>query len=740
MSSRVQIDLTRNNSKARVVFLLLAAAIMMIGLSLPLFANEIFLEDDISSTYLPLRYFYAQCLQQGDSFLWIPNIFMGYYLHAEGQNGMAHPLHLALYRYLPFTIALDLELLLSYPFMFAGMFLFLRRLRLSTESALFGALLFAFSGYSMSRWLWFVHMGVLSHTPWALWCIHIAMRSTDRVRVSMASLGVVALTASMLLVGYPQMVYVTGLVEGMYTLFLLPRAPYRRMIGVLLIAKVLGAACAAVQLLPTYDLLGQSARAVTDYGFRMSGSQHPINLIQLVSPYFFHQRMVDGHGYETMYGGAAMAVLALWTLLRFRTLEISKSTVVFCWVAIVLGTLLTMGSHGYLYQWVAKLPIISNFRGTPRHWAMVHIGWVTLSALAYAELSRLNVRGEKVAWKELGMLCALPAISVGLCIFIVVLRSYPESFPALASFDASVAPTRNVFVGAFLMVGATAGVIAVARGMRYGLIALLIFVVADTALYGLRHKTTDNFDTFVESIDVPPGSPEFRYEPDFHPVYSVNGPLIKGYSTPQGIVSIEPARHLDYYLNRTALRLAGTKWMRTREGATPELADAARQGIEWIVIDQPMPRARFVTDAVVSTDFVQDLEHIDMAQTALVTQPLELEPAMPGTAEILRDRPGSITVRTQTETRQLLVLTEAYDDDWVLTIDEQPGEVIPVYGDFLGVVVPTGQHEIELRFDPRSFRLGKTITLFGLFLSILFHLALPRLLPAQKRPVDPNAH
>ncbi|MCH7960663.1 MAG: YfhO family protein, partial [Candidatus Hydrogenedentes bacterium] len=242
-----------------------------------------------------------------------------------------------------------------------------------------------------------------------------------------------------------------------------------------------------------------------------------------------------------------------------------------------------------------------------------------------------------------------------------------------------------------------------------------------------------------ESIDVPPGSPEFRYEPDFHPVYSVNGPLIKGYSTPQGIVSIEPARHLDYYLNRTALRLAGTKWIRTREGATPELADAAREGIEWVQIEQPMPRARFVTDAVVSTDFAQDLERIDMARTALVAQPLELESATPGTAEIQRDRPGSITVLTQTETRQLLILTEAYDDDWVLTIDDQPGAAIPVYGDFLGAVVPAGQHKVELRFDPRSFRLGKTITLFALFLSILFHLTLPRLLPVQSKPVDPNA-
>lgn len=183
-------------------------ALMLLAFGWPLVQGEIYLEHDISANFVPLRYFFAQCLQLGESYLWIPNIHSGFYLHGDGQNGMSHPLHLFLYSNFSFTAALDLEFILSYPFMFAGMALFLKRLQLPAPSVLFGAMLFTFSGYCMSSWLWLVHVAVIAHTPWTLWAIHIVMRSEKPREIVLASFATVLLTASSLLVGYPQMVYV----------------------------------------------------------------------------------------------------------------------------------------------------------------------------------------------------------------------------------------------------------------------------------------------------------------------------------------------------------------------------------------------------------------------------------------------------------------------------------------------------------------------------------------------------
>ena len=68
---------------------------------------------------------------------------------AEGEVGLAHPLHLLLYRWLPLGPAFNLELIASYVAMLVGTGLLLARLGLSIEAAWFGAMLFAFSGFTL---------------------------------------------------------------------------------------------------------------------------------------------------------------------------------------------------------------------------------------------------------------------------------------------------------------------------------------------------------------------------------------------------------------------------------------------------------------------------------------------------------------------------------------------------------------------------------------------------------------
>ena len=80
---------------------LCAALVLLCGLSLPLLSGQILLRDDLALFHLPLRHLYAQALARGQSFLWVPEIYAGFYLHGEGQLGMLHPLHLVLYRMLP---------------------------------------------------------------------------------------------------------------------------------------------------------------------------------------------------------------------------------------------------------------------------------------------------------------------------------------------------------------------------------------------------------------------------------------------------------------------------------------------------------------------------------------------------------------------------------------------------------------------------------------------------------------
>jgi len=62
----------------------------------------------------------------------------------------------------------------------------------------------------------------------------------------------------------------------------------------------------------------------------------------------------------------------------------------------------------------------------------------------------------------------------------------------------------------------------------------------------------------------------------------------------------------------------------------------------------------------------------------------------------------------------LLVLSEADYPGWRATIDGQPAAIRRVDHALRGLAVPAGDHDVELRYRPRSFQVGMTLTLLAL--------------------------
>jgi hypothetical protein len=153
----------------------------------------------------------------------------------------------------------------------------------------------------------------------------------------------------------------------------------------------------------------------------------------------------------------------------------------------------------------------------------------------------------------------------------------------------------------------------------------------------------------------------------------------------------------------TGQRLLGVRWV-FRDGRWSEVVD-------------PLPRARLVADTVVTADVAGRLRTVDVRRTALVSQAVgDLGPRAEGNAEITRDDPGLIEIRTVSLDRQLLVLSEAYHLGWVATENDRPVQIYRVYGDLQACVVEPGNQRIHFRFVPRSFVLGQWLSGSGLLL------------------------
>src|SRR5581483_8325896 len=140
--------------------------------------------------------------------------------------------------------------------------------------------------------LHFMHVNmiaVFAHAPWLLAAIHVALTESDARRVAGARLGVALLTASELLLGFPQSAWFCTLLELLYVAYLAHPSSARALLG-LAVAKALGVLAAAAQLLPTLDVLARSNRAAVAPGFPYTFALHPLELVQLVAPYVFEER------------------------------------------------------------------------------------------------------------------------------------------------------------------------------------------------------------------------------------------------------------------------------------------------------------------------------------------------------------------------------------------------------------------------------------------------------------------
>ncbi|HEY2893006.1 MAG TPA: hypothetical protein VGJ16_02290, partial [Pirellulales bacterium] len=298
------------------VWILLAAIAVYFTLALPAMLGRVYIADDLGEFHLPLRQFYAEQLARGEAFDWMPSLYGGFYVSGEGQLGAYHPLHWLLYRLLPLSIAFNLELLLSYPVLFAGTFFLLRRLINSTPAALYGALAFTFGGFCL---LHFVHpnaIAVVAHVPWLLLASDVAIDNRRSSTQFAARIGIALLTASQLLLGYPQYVWFSLLAEAAFVGWrICDRHTGWKSVGTLALFQAAGICMAGVQLLPTFDVLQHSVRDTVDAGFSATGSLHPLNLVQLVAPYLFHTRVVGQNTHELgLYLGAMPLVLTLWLL------------------------------------------------------------------------------------------------------------------------------------------------------------------------------------------------------------------------------------------------------------------------------------------------------------------------------------------------------------------------------------------------------------------------------------------
>ncbi|HZZ28774.1 MAG TPA: YfhO family protein [Pirellulales bacterium] len=656
---------------ATAIALIFAIAGLLTALGWPLLTGQIYTVDDLGWYHLPLRAFYVQQLARGQPFDWCPGMYCGFYLTGEGQLGSYHPLHWLLYKTLPLSVAFDLECWLSYPFMLAGMYLFLRRWNLRREAAGFGAMVFTFGSFNLLHLMHLNGLAIVAHLPWLLWAIDKMVRTQvidnpNRQSVTQAAPNrrqgvafcvIAGLTGSQLLLGYPQYVIFSLAVEVGYILLLAMTASKSSsaVMKDLLrwsLAVLLGALIGSVQFLPTIDALQHSVRqSSAAEGFATQGSMPLLNWMQLLTPYLFANRVIGGITHEFgMYMGAVPLTLAVWWLCRGKRANQHRTLTVAALTAAAIALLWTLGDLGPLGWLQNHVPLLNKFRLPSRAIVVFELAVAVLAALGFSTLlgiarnsswpkSEPDLSNSGPSHRDrMQLLWALPLGSAAFTVLAMgCWRPYLSSYPLVA-------------VGPVIMATAVCLVLRASAGGRWALAALILLSAIDLGVYGMSYSIyghVEQLSQFIAKIDPPPGFPSGRVALDLangteaapgqKTVRAGDQILLDGWQRVDGYAGLDPIKKLDY-CQPAALRAAGAQWIAA--DAAKQLENANQHGwvakldrtkivpdqpvfsmgksTIWIRLRDPQPRAWLVSHTVASANPAVDISKISLTAEALV--------------------------------------------------------------------------------------------------------------------------
>jgi hypothetical protein len=684
-----------------------------------------------SMDWLSLHIFYKTAIRDavlaGRLPLWTPHVLLGRPLLADADAGLFYPPELLYVALGPF-IGCAISCALHYFICLYGTLKLARAVDIEPRISMGVAFVFAASAPIVGSYTsGYIHYGpAICFIPLALY-LGLRWQATHGVR-SLALLALVLGCQHMC--GHPQPAWLTTI--GLFVFVLGRRidGSGKTMVrgclvdaGALTAAVALGAALAAVHLLPLGELATQGNRHAPSLEFSGAFAEPWFGWFTLLVPadrrYFHFQANAQ------LYAGAATVLFGSLGLCSLR----ERSTRAL-WGLLVFFALLAAGNATPVFKaFFHLIPGLSWFRLHSRGTIFVTLALVLAAGRA---LSRPAPRPAREVRLLLGTAIALLGGAI----------AFVGLWPGFAG---AVATQSLVCLGLF---GATAAIGVVWFRARPGRtrtvleigLALLLLVDLGLATAKLKQQNRGNDDEAREVLvrrllmegnafnanGVPPRI--------FFPYLRENAGVQQGWSAPTGYVSLNLGRVWNYIheavgVTPPAIHNTFPSPLLTKLGPIPYPSMALIAGIDprtHRVATNPQPdppaylaqAARMVPHAGEATQLMR-AGH-DFHSVALVEQPIALpvEAAVPspGSATIERFEAERIVVSVQSSTPALLVLAEPWYPGWTATIDGVASACIPVNAWMRGVMVPAGARQIVFQFHSTYLKAGAGISIAALLL------------------------
>lgn len=703
---------------------------------------------DVDWMFLQWWRFGLESLRSGELPFWNPYLYSGVPFLANPQPAHFYPPAWLLW-VLPATRVVGLLILLHLWLGGLGMYGWLRSEGANEFGALFGGIVFAFSGYFAVR-IFAGHLGVVMTLAWLpplLWAFNASLKRNSYAAAVLAGI-VVALA---FLAGHTASFLYVGLVLAAYAAFKIWEG-WRKTkesstaVRPLLFSVVMGLSglgLAAVQLLPTLEFVGLSTRQAGDYAFAANHSWPPGYLVTLLIPNFFGEPSQVGYWgdgvYEELILYAGVLPLVFVLALGFRRLTRDR-LVAFLFLLGGVGLLLALGQFGILHRLAFNfLPVFENMRAPARAgflftFAVAALGGLFLNRLLQEpEETKADVQSTvrgPFPWLIVGITTLI--ILAGFLVFALERESNPEAGRLWHTSNSTALFLFFLLLALGLLVGLASGHLGARQVAVLAIVVVLLDLwgfartvihpasVAESAYWRIVSEITAGGEGRV----LPWGLSIFEHNKGMrfgqHSVFAYDPLELERYHRFTTAVADPRATAYDLLHVRYVVSSAEMEFPVGEDA--PRLVDE-RDGV-WVYERPAVLPSAWLVHGVEVHDEDALLDRIndpafDPRQVALLEEDTSCGLSQPGGAEEARvEKPENnrLEVDVRADGAGILVLSEVYYPGWRATLDGEPVQILTVDYVLRGVCMPPGQHRLVLTFAPSSFRIGFGITLVSVLL------------------------
>lgn len=729
--------------------------------------------------FYPWRQFAFETLRAGQLPLWNPLVGNGAPLLANYQSALFYPPN-----WLSLLMPLDYSLgwLITLHLIWAGvgMVTLTRALGLKPVGQVVAGLAFGLSQYLVARAGFLSINAAAAWVPWVIWAAdQILLQPSSRTHWRAHLRGALLLSlflAFQLLSGHAQTTWYTLLLLAAWTLWrtLTPIPPHLHTLisrlllfscGALLLPITLAFALAALQLLPTSELLRESPRATAaEYEFVMTYSLSPWRLLTLLAPDLLGnpaRGTFFGYGNyweDAIYIGLLPMLLAMGAILlalqRHLVTPSPRHLVTFLSLLILFTLLIALGRNTPIFPFLYRhIPTFNLFQAPTR--------WMLLFTFAAAILAGLGAdgwappQGRALYWLRLAAAGALAVTLVGWGAFITLpdatkleLQFRTVAFALamfgtllfistlLALFQPNPHTPIHPYWQATLALFISLDLLIANYGLNPGAPPEVYHAPATTsavlrsALNGHRlyQFSDDEYIvkfTFLSFFTF--GPPQWAIETRAAQI--PNAGMLDGLATAANFDPLLSARYAKFIETVDETRsLALLRLMDVGVLASAEPLDwepiIATSAVTRTVTFYKVPVEPQRVWVVYSAQTVADADAALAALTAPAFNPaatviLESNaspPAPPHSQTSLTPSPNVVTIPVSLSQPGWVVLSDTYYPGWVAYVDRQPTPLLRANYAFRAVAVDAGEHTVTFSYQPRSFTVG--LWLSGLALLI----------------------